>query len=338
MEGALGVKIKEVAEKLNISPRAVRFYEEKGLLSPAKQEHNLYRTFTEKDVWRLQTIISLREAGMSLSSIRSALQQVDENNKEELQYYLELQRSVLLSQWLEIKQVIETTEHMITLLKTEQVLPIDHIYELAESSKKLREQRSSWKDKWDFNRKAPSHDEQVSCNSGSYTDYEAALDFIVQWISPCQGELGLDIGAGTGNLAGRLINRGITMSVVDQSKEMLRISQKKHPTLDTRLGNFLALPYLNGRFDFIVSSFAFHHLSAGQQILALEEMRRVLKPTGRICLADLMYSDASLQDDEQGEVDYPCIEALCSWFESNGYLVRTQQLNAQLHVIYAIPN
>jgi putative AdoMet-dependent methyltransferase len=332
------MKIKEVTDKLNISPRAVRFYEEKGLLFPTKQEHNLYRTFTEKDVWRLQTIISLREAGMSLSHIRSALQQIDEHNEEELQYYLELQRSVLLSQWLEIKQVIETTEHMITLLKTEQALPIDHIYELAEASKKLREQRSSWKDKWDFNRQAPNHDEQVSLNSGNYLDYDVALDCIVEWVAPGQGEVGLDIGTGTGNLAGRLINQGITMAGVDQSKEMLRICQRKYPAMETRLGNFLALPYLNGQFDFIVSSFAFHHLAEGQQILALEEMRRVLNPSGRICLADLMVANASLQEESGENHNYPNIEALHAWFESNDYQVRTQQLNPHLHLIYAVPN
>jgi hypothetical protein len=73
---------------------------------------------------------------------------------------------------------------MITLLKTEQALPIDHIYELAEASKKLREQRSGWKDKWDFNRQAPSHDEQVSLNSGSYTDYDVALDFMWSGFPP----------------------------------------------------------------------------------------------------------------------------------------------------------
>ncbi|MCD9022089.1 MerR family transcriptional regulator [Cohnella silvisoli] len=326
------MKINEVAAKLKISARAVRFYEEKGLFSPAKQANNLYRTFTEKDVWRLQTIISLREAGMSISDIKSALETWDENNKEELQYYLELQRTVMMSEWLQIKQVIDTTDQMITLLKTEKSLPLEHIYRLAEASKKLREQRSSWTDKWDFNLLASTHDEQVASHSGHYADYDEALDIIVESIAPAQNELGLDIGTGTGNLAARFMELNIAMSAVDQSKEMLRLCQRKYPALETRLGNFLALPYLEGQFDFVVSSFAFHHLNDVQQLLALEEMRRVLKPHGRICIADLMVSNAP--SDENID-QYPSIQILNDWFESNGFHVKSHQINPLLHILYA---
>jgi putative AdoMet-dependent methyltransferase len=333
VKGAFGMKIKELADKLNISPRAVRFYEEKGLLSPAKQENNQYRTFVEKDVWRLQTIISLREAGMPLSDIKKALEQWDEENKEEIQYYLELQRSVLMSQWLEIKQVIETTDHMISLLKTKKTLPLEDFYQLADASKKLREQRKKWTDKWDFNQLASSHDERVASHSGNFMDYDNALDLIVRWVSPIPGEKGLDIGTGTGNLAGRLIKQDAQMSGVDQSKEMLRLCQRKHPALETRLGNFLALPYLGGQFDFVVSSFAFHHLTAEQQLLALEEMRRVLQPHGRICIADLMHTSAPAGETIE---EYLLLPALRKWFEENGYRINYQQLNPLLHIVYAV--
>ncbi|WP_239615641.1 MerR family transcriptional regulator [Cohnella mopanensis] len=325
------MQIKEVANKLNITPRAVRFYELKGLLSPSKQPDNRYRTFTEQDVWRLQTIVSLREAGMSLADIKQALEKWDENDREELQYYLELQRSVMMSEWLQIKQVIETTDHMIDLLKAEQSLPLDHIFLLAQESRKLREQRSSWKDTWGFNQLAPTHDERVATNAGNYADYDQALDLIVQRVQPARNERGLDIGTGTGNLASRLMERGAAMSGVDQSKEMLRLCQKKHPALETRIGNFLALPYLGEQFDFVVSSFAFHHLADEQQWLALDEMRRVLKPGGRICIADLMESN----EKPSGKQEYPSVLTLTDWFEKHGYRTTIQPMNEWLHIIYA---
>lgn len=50
------MNIKEAASRLGISARAIRFYEEKGLIQPAKQVSNGYRTYTENDIWRLQTI------------------------------------------------------------------------------------------------------------------------------------------------------------------------------------------------------------------------------------------------------------------------------------------
>ncbi|TFE24506.1 MerR family transcriptional regulator [Cohnella luojiensis] len=326
------MKIKEVASRLNISPRAIRFYEEKGLLSPIKEPANLYRTFSEKDIWRLQTIISLREAGMSVADIRLVLEKWDENDKEELQYYLELQRSVMMSEWLQIKQVVETTDHMIELLKTKQSLPLEHIFRLAEASKQLREHRGNWKDKWDYNQQAPTHDERVAANTGNYADYDKALDLIVRLVSPSGDEQGLDIGTGTGNLAARFMERGISMSGVDQSKEMLRHCQRKYPALETRIGNFLALPYLEEQFDFVVSSFAFHHLTPDQQLLALEEMRRVLKPGGRICIADLMNSEAH---EGSTSPNYPAILMLRHWFENSGYRVEITPMNEWLHIIYA---
>ncbi len=327
------MKIKEVALKLNISPRSIRFYEEKGLISPAKEPANLYRTFAEKDIWRLQTIISLREAGMSITDIRLALEKSDEDNTEELRYYLELQRSVMMSEWLQIKQVIETTDHMIELLRTEKALPLDHIFRLAEESKQLREQRVNWKDRWNFNEQAPTHDERVSANSGTYANYDHALDLIVQVVSPQAGEHGLDIGTGTGNLAARFIELGASMSGVDQSKEMLRQCRRKHPSLETRIGNFLALPYLEEQFDFVVSSFAFHHLTANQQLLALEEIRRVSKPNGRISIASLMNSEA--RESIGNNPNYPDLRMLAQWFEDNGYSVNTTQINEWLHIINA---
>lgn len=302
-------------------------------LSPNKGTHNSYRSFEEKDVWRLQTIISLREAGMPLSNIKQALQEIDAKDHGELQYYLELQRSVMMTQWLEIKQVIETTDHMISLLKNNRTLPIDDIYNLAARSRQIREQRMNWQDKWDFNGLASTHDVRVTGSSGAYMDYEEALEEIVKWVSPIREESGLDIGAGTGNLAGKLMERGALMSAVDQSKEMLRLCQSKHPAIDTRLGNFLALPYIGGQFHFVVSSFAFHHLTGEQQVLALEEMRRVLVPHGRICIADLMSSSEA----DASEEDHIALPALLQWFEENGYITKHRQLNHRLHIVYAIP-
>jgi putative AdoMet-dependent methyltransferase len=332
------MKIKEVAEKLNISPRAIRFYEEKGLVMPEKQENNQYREFSEQDIWRLQTIIALREAGMTISDIKRALEKIEGADKQELQYYLELQRSVMFSEWLEIKQIIETTDYMISILKRENTLPLDDIYKLAEGSKRLREQRNSWQDKWGFDRLAMIHDQRVlDDDSLEYKDYDRALQLTVKWLSPASGEKGLDIGTGTGNLAGKLMEQGAEMAGVDQSKEMLKHCQRKFPNMETRLGNFLAIPYLESRFDFVVSSFAFHHLTDEQKVLAIHEMRRVLKPHGRICITDLMLTEKQLETTEREDLYLPAISGLLQLFEELGYLTKHQQINELLHIVYAVP-
>lgn len=315
------MRIKEVADKLKISARAIRFYEEKGLITPSKGE-NLYREFSEQEIWRLQTIIALREAGMTIEDIRQALTSTEDQSgdNEQLQYYLELQRSVLYARWIEMKQIMETTDHMIQMVKQQHTLPLKDIYALADASKRLREHRNSWEDQWDYDRRAALHDEHVLSEAPDYKDYDAALTLTVQWLAPIPGEKGLDIGIGTGNLAGRLIASGAVMAGVDQSKEMLKQCKRKFPEMETRLGNFLALPYLDHQFDFVVTSFAFHHLTEDQQVLALEEIRRVLKPHGRICITDLM---------DAGKLQH--------LFDTLGYITKHERINELLHIVYAVP-
>jgi ubiquinone/menaquinone biosynthesis C-methylase UbiE len=199
----------------------------------------------------------------------------------------------------------------------------------------LREQRE-WVDKWGFDQLASVHDQLVQEDSRKYKNYDEALELIVKLLSPLAGEKGLDIGTGTGNLAGRLSAEGVMMAGVDQSREMLLACQRKFPEMETKLGNFLALPYLDGKFDFVVSSFALHHLTGDQIPLALQEMQRVLKPHGRICIADLM-KDGNQGSADENDEDYIHLSKLIALFESNGYITKEIGINDKLHIVLAVP-
>jgi len=183
---------------------------------------------------------------------------------------------------------------------------------------------------------ASIHDQLVQEDKRKYGDYDEALRLIVKWVSPIRGERGLDIGTGTGNLAGRLIDEGAVMVGVDQSKEMLKVCQRKFPKMETKLGNFLALPYLDGKFDFVVSSFALHHLTKDQTLMAIQEMRRVLKPHGRICIADLMI-DREASTVHVEDEDYIPFLKLIELFENSGYITKRVKVNELLNVVLAVP-
>jgi DNA-binding transcriptional MerR regulator len=54
--------------------RTVRFYEEAGVLRPARRTDGGHRLFDDRELERLQLVSDMREAGMSLDDVRSLLE------------------------------------------------------------------------------------------------------------------------------------------------------------------------------------------------------------------------------------------------------------------------
>jgi DNA-binding transcriptional MerR regulator len=68
-------RIAEVADETGLTPRAIRYYEEIGLLKPAARSDGAYRLYDVDDLARLRFIKGLREdAGFSLADIRQLLE------------------------------------------------------------------------------------------------------------------------------------------------------------------------------------------------------------------------------------------------------------------------
>jgi MerR family transcriptional regulator, repressor of the yfmOP operon len=69
------LRIQEVAASLGLTTRAIRYYEEVGLLEPAARSEGDYRLYDEDDVERLRFIKGLRDdAGFSLAEIGRMLE------------------------------------------------------------------------------------------------------------------------------------------------------------------------------------------------------------------------------------------------------------------------
>ena len=64
------LRIAEVADEVGLTTRAIRYYEELGLLKPAARSDGAYRLYDADDVERLRVIKGLRDdAGFSLAEI-----------------------------------------------------------------------------------------------------------------------------------------------------------------------------------------------------------------------------------------------------------------------------
>lgn len=66
-------RIGNVAERLGVSTRTIKYYEELGLVSPENRSPGGFRLYNPSDVERLQRILRLKNMGFSLAAIREFL-------------------------------------------------------------------------------------------------------------------------------------------------------------------------------------------------------------------------------------------------------------------------
>lgn len=107
------------------------------------------------------------------------------------------------------------------------------------------------------------------------------------------GESVLDVGCGTGTLAIAAKRRAGPAGAVcgiDASPEMIARAGKKarkagvEVVLQTALAQ--ALPFPDGQFDVVTATIMLHHLPPKARQQCAREMRRVLKPGGRVLAVD----------------------------------------------------
>ncbi|GAA0606825.1 hypothetical protein GCM10009001_25100 [Virgibacillus siamensis] len=341
--------IKDVATQLNTTARSIRYYEQKGLITPKKETQNDYRTFTDTDILRLGTILALREVGMSVEKIKHVLH----NPNMSMNDYLNIQRSALFEKWMEMKDMIRTIDKMIAQT-ADGHYSASEIFGLSQHLKNLKGLRKNWEDKWNFDKQAFDYDQNIKMAGYRFNvhqDYEKALSKAADMMNLENNDMCADVGVGTGNLGARFLHQGVGVIGIDQSEEMLKVCREKHPDIETRKGHFLALPLLDQQVDAVVSSYALHHISDSEKILALEEMSRVLTDDGQICIVDLMFLNEAHRSQVinrfQAEGNTEAIYAiddefyadqskLTDWLKTNNYTVKTNQFNDILSMIYAV--
>ena len=136
-----------------------------------------------------------------------------------------------------------------------------------------------------------------------------------------------DIGCGPAHIARYLFDRGVNVFGLDLSAGMLNEAKRLNPNIDFIQGSMLALSLGSDRLGGIAAFYSIIHLSRGQVVAALSEMRRVLKRKGSLLLAFHLGEDViHMTDFHDHPVDFEA--TLFRIEEMTGY-AKTAGLNLQ---------
>ncbi len=107
--------IAELAREFNVTTRTIRFYEDKGLLSPERQGQR--RVYSPRDRVRLRLIMRGKRLGFSLSEIRQMIDLYDDDPSEVAQLKLFLakireRQAVLSQQQVDIAAIVSELDKL----------------------------------------------------------------------------------------------------------------------------------------------------------------------------------------------------------------------------------
>ena len=159
--------------------------------------------------------------------------------------------------------------------------------------------------------------------------------FFIDALAPKRGESILDLGCGTGADLERVLalRRGVTLVGLDCSETMLRKAETrlsrslKRATVALVAGDAgQRLPFPSKSFNAVYSAELMECLPADKQARLLREVRRVLKPGGRVLFEHTDW-DTQVWNASDKMLERKLVHAFCDWIQgwmetSDGWMGR----------------
>lgn len=176
--------------------------------------------------------------------------------------------------------------------------------------------------------------------------YTQLLSIVCEELEPMEGDLILDAGSGTGNLSLRMVENGSNVVALDYCLQALERHRMKGNNCYLILADLrIKLPFRDNCFDKIGSNNMLYTLTADDQQYTLKEIYRILKPDGKVVLANpktgwnpMRIYIEGLQDNIKAEGFWKTIKKAAKvtiptikMFYYNGKLKKESQYHCFLH-------
>lgn len=143
---------------------------------------------------------------------------------------------------------------------------------------------------------ADGYDKSVNVSEESneypFAGYKDVLNYIYNQVRERDYANVLDIGFGTGVLTTQLYNASCNITGIDFSSNMIDIAKKKMPNAMLINWDFsIGLPneIKNHNFDYIISTYAIHHLTDIEKINLIKLLLTMLNDNGKILIGDVAF-------------------------------------------------
>ena len=122
---------------------------------------------------------------------------------------------------------------------------------------------------------------------------------ILSHLNVCVGETLLDVGCGTGVFAREATKAGLCVTAADVSDKMLEYAQEKSAQENLEIkyikGGFLTIPIMEQAFDYVTTSFSFHHLPDLYKFIALKRVNQLIQNDGKLFIQDVVIAEENFE-------------------------------------------
>lgn len=299
----------EFAKIVGMTKRALRHYNQLGILKPSFESKSGHKFYSEESFFEAQRILSLRFIGFSLDEIKDI-----QKSHKDIKESLKLQHEALEEKVKQINAIIKAIDHMQKTMEQSGEIVWENIFNAVKFSKYEMVKKMMMEY---YDERAREYDEIFEGKGpATYRPEFYALD--IESIGKFMENFGrgslIDIACGSGYWLKFLYEKCSTFTFLDQSEQMLKECRLKAEKFGiTGNSRFIVSDILNytfeetDRFDCALIGFLLGHFIKTQEEVFFKKLKGILKPGAEILIIDSTWTRERAKKQNKEDIAERCL-------------------------------